>query len=252
MQMRDDDYLTVVSTDELNQDGIYELVREDLILQQLIEDFDAESVGKGFGAHESDDAGYGPEGTPVDESSSYSPIEVICQSSLAKEGSKEATRQRQGKRIKLTVSCEKQSRARTQRNGKLTPPSEQSEMLKTTAENLRKLVEPFSSLSEESIIRLLQQGAQLGIQPKVPSIKAFGKVAEQVTYQEPKRASKLRGAYKQKTKDSWTSCVLQGESGTILQNATETKRNPIVQFQERIVTVNDIKFCQESAGEVEV
>jgi hypothetical protein len=250
MEMRDDDFLNEVLTDVLDREDILGFLRKESDLQQLIQDLDVKAPEVCWQDRKYLEVGLDlVEGTPLGESPSTIENQPVA---VKRTGKKHKASH--GKRTRLTRACKKRSLPCTQLDSDLMDPSQRGIQLKTLAARLQKVYAPFSSLNEDSIVDLLKRGARIGIQPKVPPFYAVEKSTDNVPLQSPKRIGQKRGAYKLKTRDSWTSCSSSGESlsGTALHNAIENMRNPIARFKERVLLVNEIEFCQESAGTVEV
>ena len=123
--------------------------------------------------------------------------------------------------------------------------------LKKVARHLQKTYVALSSFDEHSIVKLLQKGAKVGIQPKLSKKNEQAQVPVKL----PKRRRKKRGPYKMAKRDSWTSCSERGGSGSgsALHNILQNQRSPLTPFKEYTITVNEeVDLHRDSTGEAEV
>jgi hypothetical protein len=151
-------------------------------------------------------------------------------------------KQRTGKRTRIAEPEERQQRSKHPLN----PAEVYSRKILAISAHLKANHETFKKLALASIVSLVEKGLQQGIQPKLSKELDV----EHSPYKCPKRVGAKRGVYKQRTRDGWTSCTLK-KSATVSQNMLQTKRNPPLPFQPRLVVARDIELNLDCVRDIQ-
>jgi hypothetical protein len=140
---------------------------------------------------------------------------------------------RTGKRTRITEPEKRQQRSKQT----FDPTEDYTKKILAISTHLKANHETFKKMTLSSIVSLVDKGLQQGIQPNLSRELDI----EHSPYKCPKRVGAKRGAYKQRTRDGWTSCTLK-KSATVSQNMLQTKRSPPLPFQPRLVVARDTEL----------
>lgn len=172
---------------------------------------------------------------------SWSILEPTTGSSACHEMIKKG-KTRTGKRTRITEPEKRQQRSKHT----LDPTEVYSKKILAISAHLKANHETFKKMALASIVSLVDKGLQQGIQPNLSKELDL----EHKPYKCPKRIGAKRGAYKQRTRDGWTSCTLKN-SATVSQNMLQTKRNPPSPFQPRVVVARDIELNLDGVRDIQ-